>query len=300
MGNKLKLYINLNEFDTRQMYPDDTVILVAPRGYGKTTAMKDILYNKKDSFSGALGISHTEAMNGSLGTFLPPACVREKFSEDDLFEFLERQKKVRNTSKPHGCVILDDCLDTKKKLDTYESVRALFLNGRHLNIMTILALQEFKGVGNVIRNNTTWYFLGEMADYNIDRTYDEFSHIFPNKAIFRSVMLHYAQERRWLVIKKLTTYNTKPNRNPGPMMESKPRYEKRIHESVFYYVPDVVDFKMLPPSVWNIKKEKTTTVSTGNGNEVVFGQPKPSKKTSKNLRIKPKTMKEMSRKMDID
>ena len=300
MGNKLKLYINLNEFDTRQMYPDDTVILVAPRGYGKTTAIKDILYNKKDSFSGALGISHTEAMNGALGAFLPPACVREKFAEDDVVEFLERQKKVRNTSKPHGCVILDDCLDSKKNFDSYETVRALFLNGRHLNVMTILALQEFKGVGPTLRKNTTWYFLGEMPDYDLDRIYPEFSHIFPEKSIFRSVMLHYAQDRRWLVIKKLTTYNNKPSRNPGPMMESKPRYEKRIHESVFYYVPEQVEFKMLPPSVWKIKKEKTTTVTSSNRSEVVFGQPKPSKKTTRNLRIKPKTIKEMSEKMEID
>ena len=68
--------------------------------------------------------------------------------------------KDRNMKKIYNiAIIIDDFLDNQKFLRRTPDLDMLFLRGRHYYISTIISIQKYKGVSQVIRLNINDLYL---------------------------------------------------------------------------------------------------------------------------------------------
>jgi hypothetical protein len=108
---------------------------------------------------------------------------------------------------PRAFVILDDCLyDSAWTKD--KNVRALFMNGRHLKIFFVIAMQYPLGIPPNLRTNIDFIFiLRENIVANRKRIYDNYAGMFPTFEIFCQVMDQCTENYECLVIDNTTKSN---------------------------------------------------------------------------------------------
>ena len=87
--------IKIKKFDATTIKKDAVVLLIGKRGSGKTTLMKDIMFNMKDKLDFGIAMSPTEETTASLGSFLPPSCIYNTFSSTALDTMLESELEIR-------------------------------------------------------------------------------------------------------------------------------------------------------------------------------------------------------------
>ena len=175
--------LKLDEFiDNRPYF---TSIVCGKRGSGKSTLMKDVLFNlHKRGVPRVVIFSATEEANSFYSSFVPPLFVYKGLDVKHLERIVEDQKKLTMRIKcgelpPETDIslvlLLDDVAYEKKTLNS-PIMKELFYNGRHYRIILILSLQYLIDLSVGLRSNVDiGFFLKDNTKRNIEKVYDCFA-----------------------------------------------------------------------------------------------------------------------------
>lgn len=161
---------DIPKWNPETMAVDATCLAVGKRHAGKTTLMVDVMYHLQDKLDFVVGMNPTEnASNPTLGRFLPPAFVFDRYDEDKVKHILEWQRRAVAQGKAMRMgLILDDCMGEttgsgkKMKIMSSGEIGKIFKIGRHRKIFFWCTLQYMRDCPPDARNNTDLLFL-----YNI-------------------------------------------------------------------------------------------------------------------------------------
>ena len=173
MDHELKL--NLRKFDLKNIKDDGTVLVIGKRGSGKSTILKNIMYEKRYLPAG-LACSGTEEGNGFFTTFMPSTFVHNDYNSTAIQKLIDKQKEL--AAQPGGApkvfCVLDDCLFEPGILKRKE-VRSLFMNGRHHRVLLCVSAQFAGDIPTYARANVDVLFLcRETVISNRKRLWEQF------------------------------------------------------------------------------------------------------------------------------
>lgn len=235
--------IRLKKFDMRNIKDDSTVVMLGKRNTGKSVLVRDLLFYKKHLPIGTV-ISATESANGFYQSHVPSNLIHEEFQSDLIKGVLQRQvlmmqkneQEIKQYGKartdPKCFLILDDCLFDNTWARTKE-MRYVFMNGRHLKILTIITMQYPLGIPPVLRTNIDYVFiLRENVVANRKRIFEQYAGMFPSFDMFCQIMDQCTENYECLVVHNGARSN-------------------KIEDQVFWYKADVHnEFRLCSPDLW--------------------------------------------------
>jgi hypothetical protein len=230
------------EIDSRK---SPMIVVIGKKDTGKSFLVKDILFNAQACFPVGTVISGTEVANEFFQHMVPSKLIHDKYKPDIVMNTIKRQlavKTKRNHDKsvnggnsnidPRAFLILDDCLYDATWIRE-ESTRYVFMNGRHIDLMTIITMQYPLGITPNLRTNVDFIFiLRETMINNRKRIYDNYAGMFPTFEMFCQFMDQCTENYECLVICNGVQSN-------------------RLEDQVFWYkASDHPPFKLCDDSLW--------------------------------------------------
>ena len=222
------------------------MVVIGKKDTGKSFLVRDILFNIQREFPVGTVISATEAANEFFQNMVPSKLIHDKYKPEIVTNVIRRQmglKQKRNDDKksrggnssidPRAFLILDDCLYDAKSWINEESTRYVFMNGRHIDLMTIITMQYPLGITPNLRTNVDFVFiLRENILGNRRRIYENYAGMFPTFEMFCGFMDQCTENYECLVI---------CNNSPS----------NRLEDQVFWYkAADHPPFKLCDQALW--------------------------------------------------
>lgn len=192
----------LKRYEPATMLPDNaTVLFIGKRGSGKSTCMKSILYDKRYVKSG-ICMSATESANSFWSECIPSTFIFDEYRGEyvqNLIKRQKRQKKKTGEIDPAFIIFEDVIYDTKMCREN--TVREVFMNGRHFGLLTLFSIQYALLVPPYIRSNTDVIFIfRESLLANQERLYAQFGGLFSTFKMFQEVLKACTEQYECLVI----------------------------------------------------------------------------------------------------
>jgi len=198
------------EIDSRK---SPMIVVIGKKDTGKSFLVRDILFNTQNCFPIGTVISGTEVANEFFQHMVPSKLIHDKYNPSIVMNVIKRQlgvKTARNEEKkrsggnsatdPRAFLILDDCLYDASWIKE-ESTRYIFMNGRHIDVMTIITMQYPLGITPNLRTNVDFVFiLRESIVNNRRRIYDNYAGMFPTFEMFCQFMDQCTENFECLVI----------------------------------------------------------------------------------------------------
>jgi hypothetical protein len=134
---------------------------------------------------------------------VPSKLIHDKYKPEIVMNAIKRQlavKQSRNQEKkahggnsnsdPRAFLILDDCLYDKSWINE-ESTRYIFMNGRHIDMVTLITMQYPLGITPNLRTNIDFVFiLRENNITNRKRIYDNLQVCFQHLKCFVNLWIN--------------------------------------------------------------------------------------------------------------
>jgi hypothetical protein len=230
------------EIDSRK---SPMMVIIGKKDTGKSFLVRDILYNCQQDFPVGTVISGTEVANEFFQHMVPSKFIHDKYTPQIVMNVIKRQmtmKQKRNASKngaggqsnidPRAFLILDDCLYDATWIKE-ESTRYVFMNGRHIDMMTIITMQYPLGITPNLRTNVDFVFiLRENILGNRRRIYENYAGMFPTFEMFCTFMDQCTENFECLVICNNVNSN-------------------KLEDQVFWYkAAEHPPFRMCDSSLW--------------------------------------------------
>ena len=230
------------EIDSRK---SPMMVIIGKKDTGKSFLVRDILYNCQQDFPVGTVISGTEVANEFFQHMVPSKFIHDKYTPQIVMNVIKRQmtmKQKRNASKngsggqsdidPRAFLILDDCLYDASWIKE-ESTRYVFMNGRHIDMMTIITMQYPLGITPNLRTNVDFVFiLRENILGNRRRIYENYAGMFPTFEMFCTFMDQCTENFECLVICNNVNSN-------------------KLEDQVFWYkAAEHPPFRMCDSSLW--------------------------------------------------
>ena len=214
MQNILLYPINIDKIDptTRNFKIADQggskLVVIGKPGTGKTTLVSSLIYEKRHILPSGMVMSGTEDSNGYYSKMFPDTFIYNKFRDDILEKYVERQKIAKKHLKnPWSLLLMDDVCDDVKMLNK-PIMHNLFKNGRHYKMFFILSLQYALDIKPSVRTNIDGVFiLREPNIRNRKIIYDNYAGIIPDFATFCKLMDVVTQNYTALYIHNQTQSN---------------------------------------------------------------------------------------------
>jgi len=250
MGN----IIDRCEIDSRK---SPMIVIIGKKDTGKSFLVRDVLANARGCFPIGTVISGTEVANEFFQHMVPSKFIHDKYNAKIVTDAITRQlgaKTKRNQSKnqgggvsnidPRAFLILDDCLYDASWIKE-ESTRYVFMNGRHIDLMTIITMQYPLGITPNLRTNVDFIFiLRETILGNRRRIYENYAGMFPTFEMFCTFMDQCTENFECLVICNGVQSN-------------------RLEDQVFWYkASDHAPFHLCSESLWHDNKPFSSTMLT--------------------------------------
>jgi hypothetical protein len=222
------------------------MVVIGKKDTGKSFLVRDILYQTQRHFPVGTVISATEIANEFFQTMVPSKFIHDKYKPEIVQNVIKRQatiKDKRNKDKgsrggssnidPRAFLILDDCLYDAKSWINEESTRFVFMNGRHIDLMTIITMQYPLGITPNLRTNVDFVFiLRENILGNRRRIYENYAGMFPTFELFCTFMDQCTENYECIVICNNVSSN-------------------RLEDQVFWYkASDHPPFRLFDQSLW--------------------------------------------------
>jgi len=222
------------------------MVVIGKKDTGKSFLVRDILFQTQRHFPVGTVISATEVANEFFQHMVPSKFIHDKYKPEIVQNVIKRQatiKSKRNQDKasrggsstidPRAFLILDDCLYDAKAWINEESTRFVFMNGRHIDLMTIITMQYPLGITPNLRTNVDFVFiLRENILGNRRRIYENYAGMFPTFEMFCTFMDQCTENYECLVICNNVSSN-------------------RLEDQVFWYkAADHPPFKLCDQSLW--------------------------------------------------
>ena len=222
------------------------MVVIGKKDTGKSFLVRDILYQTQRHFPVGTVISATEIANEFFQNMVPSKFIHDKYKPEIVQNVIKRQatiKDKRNKDKgsrggssnidPRAFLILDDCLYDAKSWINEESTRFVFMNGRHIDLMTIITMQYPLGITPNLRTNVDFVFiLRENILGNRRRIYENYAGMFPTFELFCTFMDQCTENYECIVICNNVSSN-------------------RLEDQVFWYkASDHPPFRLFDQSLW--------------------------------------------------
>lgn len=239
--------LELKKFNMKTMLTDSTVLVIGRRRSGKSFLIRDIFFHKQNIPLGIV-FSGTEAASPFFGEFIPDSLIHSEYSPELMDSIFTKQKqKLRKFKENHKgddkgkCkdnnffIVLDDMLHDSSTWKNDKSIKSLFMNGRHYNIMGIVAVQYVLGIPPNLRNNIDYVFIfNEPSIKNRKKIYEDYCSMIPTFDEFQNILDSCTRDYGCLVVK--TT---------GSCSNS-------IQDQVFWYKAEKhKDFRVGDKKIWN-------------------------------------------------
>lgn len=230
------------EMDSRK---SPMIVIIGKKDTGKSFLVRDILCNTQSAFPIGTVISGTEVANEFFQHMVPSKLIHDKYQPEIVTGVIKRQlgaKTARNGDKnrsggnssidTRAFLILDDCLYDATWIKE-ESTRYVFMNGRHIDLMTIITMQYPLGITPNLRTNVDFVFiLRETILGNRRRIYENYAGMFPTFEMFCQFMDQCTENFECLVICNGVQSN-------------------KLEDQVFWYkASDHPSFRMCSDSLW--------------------------------------------------
>lgn len=184
INNKLEnINYNFKTFKPKEQLKDVKnffMTITSKRRTGKSTLMKDFLYQIKDFYQTCYVFSLTADLQPDLFDFVDKDNVFKGLDEEKLLEIWNNQKakieklrkmKIETKNMPHILLIFDDIIGDPK-IKKSGIMNTLAIAARHCMIACIVITQTYKGIPPTLRTNVDLAIAFFLNSYD-DR--DEFS-----------------------------------------------------------------------------------------------------------------------------
>jgi hypothetical protein len=194
--------------------------LVAKRNSGKSYLLKYLVTLRKDQFEKIFVICPTENINSfyQLNDFIPKNCIYDKYNESFIDKLIERMtiqnKNKKAEQKKHVLLILDD-LVADVKFHQSESLKKLFVRGRHVAISVIITSQFLTGIPPVARINSDFICVGQVNKEGLDILCEQYIVPGMTKDDFIEIYKENTRDYSFLVINNNSTKSDDPNESYG-------------------------------------------------------------------------------------
>jgi hypothetical protein len=251
----IKTIVDRCEIDSRK---SPMIVLIGKKDTGKSFLVRDVLANTRDCFPVGTVISGTEVANPFFQDMVPSKLIHDKYKPEIVMNAIKRQlavKQQRNHEKkqrggasqidPRAFLILDDCLYDKSWINE-ESTRYIFMNGRHIDMVTLITMQYPLGVPPNLRTNIDFVFiLRENNISNRKRIYENYAGMFPTFDMFCQFMDQCTEKFECLVIANGVQSN-------------------KLEDQVFWYkAADHPSFHLCDDSLWQGNQPFSSTMLSG-------------------------------------
>jgi hypothetical protein len=231
------------EIDSRK---SPMMVIIGKKDTGKSFLVRDILFNTQQCFPVGTVISATEVANEFFQHMVPSKFIHDKYRPEIVQNVIKRQatiKDKRNKDKvarggsssidTRAFLILDDCLYDAKAWMNEDSTKFVFMNGRHIDLTTMITMQYPLGIGPNLRTNVDFIFiLRENITRNRRIIYENYAGMFPTFEMFCQFMDQCTENYECLVICNNVSSN-------------------RLEDQVFWYkAADHPPFKLCDQSLW--------------------------------------------------
>lgn len=231
--------ISIKRFNPANIQPGKIILLIGKRGTGKSTLIKDLCFHMKDRYKIGIGMTPTTDSQEELAKFLPDTLIYNDFNTDDLKNIINVQQTDRSKKSDIRNILLicDDCGYDKKSL-TDPAIRNIFMNGRHLKLGMVFAVQYLMDIQPALRTNVDYVFaLRENIKANREKLYKYFFGCFDNYRQFEKVFEQTTQNNECIVLDNTNTSND-------------------ISKQIYYYKAkhDITPYKFGNPKYWLLDK----------------------------------------------
>jgi energy-coupling factor transporter ATP-binding protein EcfA2 len=241
--------LDIKRFDIAKMKQSTVIMLLGRRGSGKSTLVRDILYQYRDLPAGCV-INGTEEANKFYGDIVPGMLVKNEYRPEHLANLVTRQRAAldkaerdvqagRPPSDPRAFLIMDDLMFDNTSWIKDPNMKRIFLNGRHYRITFMLTMQYPLGVPPSLRSQVDYTFiLKEPSFGNKKRIYQNYASSFPSFDVFCRVL------------DKLT-------RNYGCLVIDNTRTDADFWDTVYWYrARTPPPFRMCDPALWRMDETR--------------------------------------------
>jgi len=206
--SKNQQQINIREFPLHKMPFNSKIVIIGKPASGKSTLIKDIIMTFAHYFPVAKIFSGSEETNHFYSGLFPEVFIDSDYQDEKLEAFAKRQKlAIRDKStgvnphiNPKSLLILDDCSSDTKLLNRPIFQKA-YKNGRHWEMLFLLALQYGLDVRPNIRTNIDYIFIfREMNQKNLKAIWENYAGIIPDFNDFVDIMHQITGDYTALVI----------------------------------------------------------------------------------------------------
>ena len=189
------------------------IVLIGKKDTGKSFLVKDILANTQQCFPVGTVISGTEVANPFFQDFVPSKLIHDMYRPDVVKNAIRRQAAIKQKREhekkssgghsnidPRAFLILDDCLYDASWIRE-ESTRYVFMNGRHIDMVTLITMQYPLGITPNLRTNIDFVFI--LRENNINnrrKIYENYAGMFPTFEMFCQFMDQCTENYECLVI----------------------------------------------------------------------------------------------------
>lgn len=238
------LNVDLKKFDMSSIADDSTVIIIGKRNTGKSFLTMDFMYYHQDLPVGTV-ISPTENYNNFYKDIVPKIFIHQEPTPELLKNIVKRQDgavrsyRKNNETDPRAFLIMDDCMAYATSWVRDKTTKVIFMNGRHLKMLTLITLQDSLGITPELRTNTDYVFILREPRVNMrKRLYEHYTGgMFKSLEIFCKVLDSCTENYECLVVDNKTRSN-------------------KLEDQVFWYKAEAHEpFKVGAPEIWEFCKE---------------------------------------------
>lgn len=229
----------VKRFDPDTFKPNRAIMCLGKTGSGKSTLVNHLAYILSKHVTFAIAMTPSIDTQEMFRKFLPKCLVRSEFCEAVLQALLDHQKECleRGCAINNVAVFLDD-LGYDKTIFKTKVVRQLFMNGRHLGITLVFAMQYMMDVGPDIRGNTGYIFaFADQVRENRQRLWKNYFGMFSTFAGFDKTFAKCTENFECLVMDNTNQQN-------------------QVDSTVFYFKArmDLPKFKLVSPQFQKLAK----------------------------------------------
>lgn len=241
--------LNLRKFKMKDIVPDATVLLIGRRRSGKSFLVRDIFYHHRDIPKGVI-FSGTEEASPFFSNFIPDIFIHSEYDPALIDNVLKNQRKKIRASKDLGksesgktkennfYIVLDDLLHDANSWKKDKTIKNIFFNGRHYNLLFILTMQYPLGITPELRSNIDYVFIfNEPSVKNRKKIYEDYCSIIPSFDHFCNILDTCTQNFECLVVKTSGQSN-------------------KLKDQLFWYKAEPhTNFRVGHPKLWKYHNE---------------------------------------------